>query len=85
MIDALKLNVINYKALAENIYEDVKVLLQKKDSGLISLDSIQSALIRYAEDLKEEKALLEEKISRIIAKTLTIRVDKVGHFAQAGR
>lgn len=70
MIDALKLNVINYKALAENIYEDVKVLLQKKDSGLISLDSIQSALIRYADDLKKEKELLEEKISRILAKTV---------------
>ena len=70
MIDALKLNVINYKALAENIYDDVKVLLQKKDSGAISLDSIQSALIRYADDLKKQKDLLEDKISRILAKTV---------------
>src|SRR5512137_2216807 len=55
MIDALKQGVINYKALAENIYDEVKVLLQKKDSELIALDSIQTALIRYAEDLKKEK------------------------------
>nr|MDO8114964.1 hypothetical protein [Candidatus Sigynarchaeota archaeon] len=70
MIDALKQNVINYKALAENIYDDVKVLLQKKDSEPISLDSIQTALIRYADDLKKEKDLLEEKISKILAKTV---------------
>jgi hypothetical protein len=70
MIDALKQGVINYKALAENIYDEVKVLLQKKDSELISLDSIQTALIRYADDLKKEKDLLEERISKVLAKTV---------------
>jgi hypothetical protein len=70
MIDALKLNVINYKALAENIYEEVKVMLQKKESEPISLDSIQTALIRYQADLEKEKDLLENKISRILARTV---------------
>jgi hypothetical protein len=78
MIDALKQGVINYKALAENIYDEVKVLLQKKDSELISLDSIQTALIRYAEDLKKEKELLEDRISKVLAKTvLELKTDLV--------
>ncbi|MEX2682453.1 MAG: ACT domain-containing protein [Candidatus Sigynarchaeota archaeon] len=70
MIDALKQGVINYKALAENIYDEVKVLLQKKEPELISLDSIQTALIRYADDLKKEKEILEERISKVLAKTV---------------
>ncbi len=70
MIDALKQGVINFKALAENIYDEVKVLLQKKESEPISLDSIQTALIRYADDLKKEKDLLEERISKVLANTV---------------
>ena len=46
------------------------MLLQKKDSEPISLDSIQTALIRYADDLKKEKDLLEERISKVLAKTV---------------
>ncbi|MHA1791626.1 MAG: DUF7523 family protein [Promethearchaeota archaeon] len=70
LLDALKQNVVNYKALAENISQDVLVLLRKQGQDTVSIDSIQAALIRYADDLKKEKRLLEEKISRIIAKTV---------------
>ncbi|MBN2152970.1 MAG: ACT domain-containing protein [Candidatus Lokiarchaeota archaeon] len=70
MIDALKQGVINYKALAENIYDEVKMLLGKKEPELISLDSIQTALIRYADDLRKERELLEERISKVLAKTV---------------
>ncbi len=70
LLDALKQNVINYKSLAENIHENVVKLLQREDGETVSLDSIQAALIRYAEDLKREKDLLETKIAKILAKTV---------------
>ncbi|MHA1679644.1 MAG: DUF7523 family protein [Promethearchaeota archaeon] len=68
LLDALKQNVVNFKALADLIYEDVKILLNKKEN--ISLDSIQAALIRYSEGLLDEKDRLEKKIAAVIAGTV---------------
>ena len=70
LLDAMKQGVINYKALADAIYEDVRQVLQKRGDEPVSVDSMQTALIRYAEDLKKEKALLESKISGILARTV---------------
>ena len=70
LIDALKQSVINYKALAEVILDDVKTILNKKEEETISIDSIQAALIRYADDLRKSTELLEEKIAKILAKTV---------------
>ncbi|MBD3186236.1 ACT domain-containing protein [Candidatus Bathyarchaeota archaeon] len=68
LLDALKQNVVNYKALAELIAHDVEKLLA--DHTKISIDSIQAAIMRYSNDLKQEKSRLEEKIGRVIAGTV---------------
>ncbi|MHA1371541.1 MAG: ACT domain-containing protein, partial [Promethearchaeota archaeon] len=47
-----------------------KQLLNLDENQEISLDSIQSALIRYTDGLRRQKELLEEKIAGIIAKTV---------------
>lgn len=70
LLDALKQGVINYKALADVIHDDVRQLLHKPGENDVSVDSIQTALIRYADDLKREKWLLESKIASILARTV---------------
>ncbi|MHA1130058.1 MAG: DUF7523 family protein [Candidatus Helarchaeota archaeon] len=64
IIDSIKQGVINYSALAELIRERVLRLANRKS---VQIDAIKMALMRYAEELKESRKLLEANISKIIA------------------
>ncbi len=64
ILDGIKQGVINYSALAELIRERVLRLANRKS---VQIDAIKMALMRYAEELKESKRLLESNISKIIA------------------
>jgi hypothetical protein len=64
ILDGIKQGVINYSALAELIRERVLRLANRKS---VQIDAIKMALMRYAEELKESKKLLETNVSKIIA------------------
>lgn len=66
IIDGIKQGVINYSALAELIRERVLRLANRKS---VQIDAIKMALMRYAEELKENRKLIETNISKIIAKS----------------
>ncbi len=66
ILDCIRQGVINYSALADLIRERV---LQLADRKSVQIDAIKMALMRYAEELKEIRKIIEESISKIIAKS----------------
>jgi predicted regulator of amino acid metabolism with ACT domain len=66
ILDGIKQGVINYSALADLIRERVLQLANRKS---VQIDAIKMALMRFAEELKEERKLLETNIANIIAKS----------------
>ncbi|MFX1295673.1 MAG: ACT domain-containing protein [Promethearchaeota archaeon] len=64
ILDGIKQGVINYSALAELIRGRVLRLANRKS---VQIDAIKMALMRYAEELKESRKLLESNISKIVA------------------
>ena len=66
IIDGIRQGVINYSALAELIRDRVLRLANRKS---VQIDAIKMGLMRYAEELKENRKLLEENVSKIIAKS----------------
>ncbi len=64
LIDGIKQGVINYSALAELIRERVLRLANRKS---VQIDAIKMALMRYAEELKESRKLIETNVSKVIA------------------
>ncbi len=67
IVDGLRQGVINFSALAEMIKEQVMEIVGKQS---VNVDSIKMALMRYAEELKSKKKLLEEQITEVIAKSI---------------
>jgi hypothetical protein len=67
LIDGIKQGVINFSALAELIRERVLRLANRKS---VQIEAIKMALMRYAEELKESRKLIEENISAILAKSV---------------
>ncbi|MDD1778945.1 MAG: ACT domain-containing protein [Candidatus Helarchaeota archaeon] len=67
LIDAIKQGVINFSALAELIRDRVLRLANRKS---VQIEAIKMALMRYAEELKESRKLIEENISAILAKSV---------------
>jgi aspartokinase len=63
VIDGIKLDIINFSSLAEQIKDKVEKLAGRK----VGINAIKMALMRYAEDLKRTRQLLQEKIKDIIA------------------
>ncbi|NVM53604.1 MAG: hypothetical protein HWN66_07855 [Candidatus Helarchaeota archaeon] len=66
LIDGIRQGVINYSALAELIRERVLRLANRKS---VQIDAIKMALMRYAEELKESRKLMEANVSKIIAES----------------
>jgi len=67
LIDGIKQGVINFSALAELIRERVLRLANRKS---VQIEAIKMALMRYAEELKESRKLIEENVSSILAKSV---------------
>lgn len=67
LIDGIKQGVINFSALAELIRERVLRLANRKS---VQIEAIKMALMRYAEELKESRKLIEENVSAILAKSV---------------
>ena len=67
LIDGIKQSVINFSALAELIRDRVLRLANRKS---VQIEAIKMALMRYAEELKESRKLIEENISAILAKSV---------------
>ena len=67
IIDGIKQGVINYSALAELIRDRVLKLANRKS---VQIDAIKMALMRFAEELKDKRKLLEENISKILAESV---------------
>ncbi|TFG05276.1 MAG: ACT domain-containing protein [Promethearchaeota archaeon] len=66
ILDGIRQGVINYSALAELIRDRVLRLANRKS---VQIDAIKMALMRYAEELKESRRLLETSISKVIAQS----------------
>ncbi|MEM2133238.1 MAG: ACT domain-containing protein [Candidatus Jordarchaeaceae archaeon] len=67
IVDGLRQGVINFSALAEMIKDQVMEIVGRQS---VNVDSIKMALMRYAEELKSKKKLLEEQITEVIAKSI---------------
>ncbi|MCS7366164.1 MAG: ACT domain-containing protein [archaeon GB-1867-035] len=67
LLDAIKMNVINYSALAERIYPEV---LEATGRNRISLEAIKMALIRFSEDIKRKHKILEKIIKDVISESV---------------
>jgi ACT domain len=67
LIDGIKQGVINFSALAELIRERVLRLANRKS---VQIEAIKMALMRFAEELKESRKLIEENVSAILAKSV---------------
>ncbi len=66
LLDALKLKVLNYAALANLIKKEVEEIIGRE----VKSEAIKMALLRYSDELSKHQETLEEEISSIIAKTV---------------
>ena len=83
ILDSIKQGVINFSALAELIRPNVLRLANRKS---VQIDAIKMALMRYAEELKDIQKLIEQNISKILAKSVLelkndVTVLTVHHYA----
>jgi len=68
IIDALKLGIVNYSALARMLQEEIK-------EG--STEAVKAAVIRIAEDLSKERQLQEEEVRSILRESKVRLQDKI--------
>lgn len=67
LLDAIKMDVVNYSALAERIHSEV---LKITGRSRVRLEAIKMALIRYGEDVKRKHKVLEEKIIEVVRESI---------------
>ncbi len=67
IVDGLRQGVINFSALADMIKEQVMEIVGRKS---VNVDSIKMALMRYADELKSRKQLLEKQIAEVTANSI---------------
>ncbi|WEU39969.1 MAG: ACT domain-containing protein [Candidatus Odinarchaeum yellowstonii] len=63
VIDAIKLDILNYSSLAELIAGRVEKIIGRK----AGVEAIKMALMRYSEDLKKDLSLTQDRVKKIIA------------------
>jgi len=68
LMDALKLRIVNYSALARML---------RRDIGAGSVEAVKAAIIRVSEEIAEERGLQEEKILSILRETKVRLQDKI--------
>lgn len=66
VIDAIKLNIVNYSSLAELINSNVEKMLGRK----ANIEAIKMALMRYSEDIKRDLSLIQERVKKVIAESI---------------
>jgi hypothetical protein len=68
LIDALKMGIVNYSALARMLQEEI---------GQGSAEAVKAAVIRIAEDLSKERRLQEEEVRGILKESKVRLQDKI--------
>jgi hypothetical protein len=68
LLDALKMGIVNYSALARML---------QKDIGQGSIEAVKAAVIRIAEDLSKERTLQEEEVRGILKESKVRLQDKI--------
>ncbi|MEM2109392.1 MAG: ACT domain-containing protein [Candidatus Odinarchaeota archaeon] len=66
IIDAIKLDVVNYSSLAELTVKNVEKIIGRK----ASVEAIKMALMRYAEEIKKTVSMLQNRVKKIIAESI---------------
>jgi aspartokinase len=68
LLDALKLGIVNYSALARMLQEEI---------GEGSTEAVKAAVIRIAEDLSKDRRLQEEEVRSILKESKVRLQDKI--------
>jgi hypothetical protein len=68
LLDALKMGIVNYSALARMLQEEI---------GEGSNEAVKAAVIRMAEDLSKERKLQEEEVRSILKESKVRLQDKI--------
>jgi hypothetical protein len=68
LLDALKMGIVNYSALARMLQEEI---------GEGSTEAVKAAVIRIAEDLSKERGLQEEEVRSILKESKVRLQDKI--------
>jgi len=68
LLDALKMGIVNYSALARMLQEEI---------GEGSTEAVKAAVIRIAEDLSKERKLQEEEVRSILKESKVRLQDKI--------
>jgi hypothetical protein len=68
LLDALKMGIVNYSALARMLQEEI---------GEGSTEAVKAAVIRIAEDLSKERRLQEEEVRGIVKESKVRLQDKI--------
>jgi hypothetical protein len=68
LLDALKMGIVNYSALARMLQEEI---------GEGSTEAVKAAVIRISEDLSEERKLQEEEVRSILKESKVRLQDKI--------
>ncbi len=68
LVDALKMQIVNYSALARMLQEEI---------GEGSLEAVKAAIIRISEDLEDDKNLQEDKVLKIMRESVVRLQDKI--------
>ena len=68
LVDALKMRIVNYSALARVLQEDI---------GIGSIEATKAAIIRIGEELADERGLQEERVLSILRESKVRLQDKI--------
>jgi aspartate carbamoyltransferase regulatory subunit len=66
-MDALRMGIVNFSSLADLMIPEVKDLSKSKK---MNLNAVKMALIRYAEDIRKDALILEERVADVISKSV---------------
>ncbi len=68
LLDALKLRIVNYSALARVLQEEI---------GEGSIEAVKAAIIRVSEEISDERGLQEERVRSILRESKVRLQDKI--------
>jgi len=72
ILDCIKLDIVNYTALARKLEPMVSKAMGRK----VNVDAIKMALIRFSDEVKNTRDVLEERVRRVLAgSVITFQTD----------